>query len=173
MSGSTFKNLDVFKNLCGLKAMPNVALVTTFWEKVPADTGARREEELKGTFWKEMLASGCEAVRFDGGPKSAWDIISPLLTKEPIQTHLSEELVDERKPFSVTDAAIALRDALFRYASYLIKLILRLGRSGGRPQLVAQDLTQQTKGVAGRESRTVGKEGRFGNAFRGLKKEMY
>jgi hypothetical protein len=126
--------------------MPNVVLVTTFWAKVAEDIGARREGELRGTFWKEMLANGCEAVRFDGGPNSAWHIINPLLSKEPTQTRLSEELVVERKPFSVTDAAIALRDTLFRYARYLLKFILRLGRGRRGAKLVAQDLTQQNQG---------------------------
>jgi hypothetical protein len=54
MTGSTYKNLEVFKNLCGLKAMPNVVLVTTFWTNVAGEIGVKREANLKRTFWNEM-----------------------------------------------------------------------------------------------------------------------
>ncbi len=147
MTGSTFKNLDVFKNLCGLKAMPNVVLVTTFWTKVAAEIGEKREANLKGTFWNEMLANGCETARFDGGLDSAWDIVNPLLAKEPTQDHLSKQLVDDRKPFNLTDAAIALKETLSRYAKSFVKFLQRLGgRRGQGTVLEAEDLTQQIPG---------------------------
>jgi hypothetical protein len=145
MSGTMSKNLDTFKGLCGQDAMPNVVLVTTRWEGVQQDVGTQREEALKKTFWAGMLANGCSVARFDGRPASAWDIIHSLLSKVPTQVHLPKELVDDRKPFDITDAAIALKNAVFKYANYLLnwKFVTlarrRLRRQGA--ELIAQDLT--------------------------------
>jgi len=147
MTGSAYKNLEVFKNLCGLKAMLNVVLVTTFWTKVASEIGVKREANLKRTFWNEMLASGCETARFDGGLDSAWDIVNPLLSKESTQDHLSKQLVDDRKPFNLTDAAIALKEALSRFAKFFFKLVQRWGRQRGQGTVLeAEDLTQQIPG---------------------------
>lgn len=47
MTGTTLKNLQMFANLCGQDAMPNVIVVMT---------RALREQELKSNFWNSMVA---------------------------------------------------------------------------------------------------------------------
>jgi len=48
------------------------------WDTVGRDVGKRREEELKTTFWKEMLDAGCRTARFENTRESAWDAIGDV-----------------------------------------------------------------------------------------------
>jgi len=125
MSGSTLKNLRVFTNICGMEIMSNVVLVTTFWEQIPRDVGRNREEELRTTFWKEMLNDGlgCEMKRFELSHNSAWEIVNCLLSKQPIPitnknkfshrwVQVSDEMVDCDKSLNETKVALALAKEL-------------------------------------------------------------
>jgi len=58
--------------------MPKVVLVTSMWDEAKQDVGERREEELKTTFWKEMLDAGCRTARFENTPGSAWKAIGDV-----------------------------------------------------------------------------------------------
>lgn len=53
MSGSSTKSLRMFRKLCGTENMSKVSLVTTMWDKVTPEEGARRERQLDGPdgFW--------------------------------------------------------------------------------------------------------------------------
>ncbi|KDR82096.1 hypothetical protein GALMADRAFT_115026, partial [Galerina marginata CBS 339.88] len=55
MSGAYYQNLRMFDELCGEKAAANVVLVTTMWDKVEADVGEMREEDLTKNYWKKMI----------------------------------------------------------------------------------------------------------------------
>ena len=46
LCGSSRKNLNVFRQLCGDEALTNVAIVTNMWENVEPATGVAREKEL-------------------------------------------------------------------------------------------------------------------------------
>ena len=50
MNGSTRRNLDMFYQLCGDKALARVVLGTTNWEKVEEDVGENREHLFAETF---------------------------------------------------------------------------------------------------------------------------
>jgi len=105
MTGSLLNNLNIFKSICGKKAMPNVVIATTMWGIVGGDEGEGREEELKGDFWKEILADGCKTARFDQTYESAWHIIGSILCSNPGTTlHIQEEMTNGRKPFHETTA---------------------------------------------------------------------
>ncbi len=106
-----------------METMSNVVLVTTFWEQTLPDVGRNREEELKTTFWKEMLEKRCEMMRFTLSHNSAWKIIDLLLSKEPIPitgknkfshrwVQVSDEMVDDNKSLNETKAALALAKEL-------------------------------------------------------------
>ncbi|KAG8852733.1 hypothetical protein FRB91_006067 [Serendipita sp. 411] len=47
------------------KAIPNIVFVTTMWDDVEEEIGAKREEELKSKFWAEWIAKGCKIRRFN------------------------------------------------------------------------------------------------------------
>jgi hypothetical protein len=78
------KNPTVFANLCGAERMPNIILVTTFWEGVEGNDGARRETELKEAFREQLLPAEAECFRSDS-PESPGVIVEHLLSKKPLR----------------------------------------------------------------------------------------
>ncbi|KAG1740785.1 P-loop containing nucleoside triphosphate hydrolase protein [Suillus paluster] len=114
MFGTSRRNLDMFRRLCGENAEKNVILVTTKWGVVFPDVGERREQQLKSSFWKEMVAHGSKAARFDGSKKSAWDVINHILAHNTAvdAVRIQEELVDLGRMLPETDAGNTLRAAL-------------------------------------------------------------
>ena len=87
------KNFKTFAALCGQKAMQNVTLVTTMWGEVKEEAGIRREEELIGKFWKEMLENGCRSGRFKDTHESAWNIVGSMTQDDLGATLLIQEEV--------------------------------------------------------------------------------
>jgi hypothetical protein len=71
----------MFADLCGEDAVRNVILATTMWNQVNEETGKRREDELKGKYWKTMLENGSVTIRFLDSYKSTWDIVDIILDK--------------------------------------------------------------------------------------------
>lgn len=89
----TTKNLDMFRKLTGEKNLKNVVLATTMWDKVPEAEGARREEELRGKFWKLLVAMGARTARHDDTAASARAIAQGLLAnKRAFYLQLQEEM---------------------------------------------------------------------------------
>jgi len=89
------KNLKELETLCCQQAVPNVIIATTMWSEVQVETGGRREEELRASFWKDMVANGCRIERFEDTYKSAWQIIGSLSDKAKMQVLVPRE--EERK----------------------------------------------------------------------------
>ena len=77
--GTTRRNLDMFSQFCGDKALARVVLGTTNWGEVEKDVGAMREEQLAKTFWKPMTASGSKLLRFDKTERSARAFVDAIL----------------------------------------------------------------------------------------------
>ena len=82
MTGALLKNLQMFANLCGQKAMPNVVIATTMWDRVSKEEGNEREDELKRDFWTGMVADGCRTERFENTYDSAWCIIGSVVGED-------------------------------------------------------------------------------------------
>jgi hypothetical protein len=113
MTQSPLLNLGMFAKLCGNDASRNVILTTTMWSRVKEETGALREAELTGTYWKGMIESGSRAMRFKDSFISAWDIIDTIVQRDPAYALLlQEELVDIRRRLSETEAGVALYNTL-------------------------------------------------------------
>ncbi|KAG9312299.1 P-loop containing nucleoside triphosphate hydrolase protein [Chiua virens] len=115
MTGSAYKNLQMFGQLCGDIPLPRVHLVTTMWDIVKDKNMAeRREAELKREFWKQLLDGGASAFKFNNLPQSAQVIIDPLLdaTKGREELLLQEELVEQQKNLNETAAAKVLYSRL-------------------------------------------------------------
>jgi hypothetical protein len=112
MAGSMLKHLRMFRSICGQEAMPNVIIATTMWGEIKEANGARREEELKRDFWKDMVADGCRIERFMDSYESAWFIIDRLSEQERAKVQLSHELVERRLRLKQTTAGVTLNDEL-------------------------------------------------------------
>jgi len=110
VDGPSLKNLRMMKKLCGVSSLKNVVLATTMWEKVTEDDGARREAELRKTFWKDMIDSGSQSTRLMTNTKTeALKLVKLLLKNTPVLTRLQREL-QSGKELKDTSAGAELRD---------------------------------------------------------------
>jgi len=112
MSGSPLKNLRMFAKLCGDDALANVILATTMWDRVDPTTGTQRENELKESYWKGMVALGSRIERFDGSFESAWAIIGSIARNKIDILLLQDELVILKRQLSETEAGTVLYNDL-------------------------------------------------------------
>ena len=111
MSGSAYKNLQMFGRLCGNISLRRARLATTMWDIVKDRAVAeRREEELSENFWDLLIAQGAIAERFDNTYRSALRIVDNLIAMEIAKDELliQEELVEQHKPLNETEAGKVL-----------------------------------------------------------------
>jgi hypothetical protein len=115
MSGSSIKNLRMFRKLCGADNMSRVKLVTTMWDKVTPEEGSIRENDLLGPkgFWTPMKASGCLVDRHDGTPDSARALILGMLDNVPMMIKLQAEIASG-KALIDTDAGASINEEILR-----------------------------------------------------------
>jgi hypothetical protein len=111
MAGTPLKNLRMFRELCGKKALENIILVTTMWDEVEPDVGSQREKELRGKYWKAMIDQGSATARYYGTLTSAWDIVEHFTTQRQAVL-LQKEMVDLEKQLPETTAGRELYTAL-------------------------------------------------------------
>ncbi|KXN84729.1 hypothetical protein AN958_12156 [Leucoagaricus sp. SymC.cos] len=125
MTNTRLRNLDTFKKICGSDAYRSVGLVTTHWDEVRKDEGARKEGELLREYWKELIHQGASTRRFDNTYASAWRIIHSLSLEERV-LQLQGEMAIKKLPLSRTKAGQTLNDWLDRAAQTLRKFMKRL-----------------------------------------------
>ncbi|KAJ4138390.1 hypothetical protein NW768_002214 [Fusarium equiseti] len=103
MSGSAFKNLSMFKQLCGENAFAHVVLCTSMWDNLGAvlpEIGTEREKELMATscFWGAMHAGGSQVARWHGTKDSAQAVVNRIIEIHGLSgtamLKIQEELVD-------------------------------------------------------------------------------
>lgn len=92
VGGVTAKNMRMFRSLCGDDALKNVVLCTTMWDLVARSHAEQREAELKGDFWKDMVACGSSVVRHDNTPASGLAVVRPMLGRQGVAVQLQREL---------------------------------------------------------------------------------
>ncbi|OCK89282.1 uncharacterized protein K441DRAFT_667909 [Cenococcum geophilum 1.58] len=65
VSGSTKRNIEMLKGLCGSHAFRNVNIVTTMWKGGEAEEGLRKENQLRSedSFFGDMLSRGAHLFR--------------------------------------------------------------------------------------------------------------
>lgn len=98
------KNLQMFQKLTGEKNLKNVMLATSMWDKVSADEGRAREQELKSKFWKVLLAFEAKTVRYAGTPESARSIARAMMANKPFFVQLQREMGKDNKALRDTEA---------------------------------------------------------------------
>ncbi|TVY15502.1 hypothetical protein LARI1_G005745, partial [Lachnellula arida] len=115
MSGSSIKNLSMFRKLCGGDNMSKVCLVTTMWDKVTDEEGSTRERHLQRseTFWRTMIASGSSIRRHDRGIQSAQEVIRSMLVNKPTTIKLQDEIVSG-KTLVETDAGASINEEILK-----------------------------------------------------------
>ena len=131
MSGSAYKNLQMFGRLCGDVSLPRTRLVTTMWDIAKDKALARdREDQLKreGDFWRTLIDGGAVAKRFDNAPASAWDIVESILRmgKDSDELLLQEELVEQQKRLNETEAGKILYTRLQKLLAEQRKMLKEL-----------------------------------------------
>jgi hypothetical protein len=78
LAGAPVRNLAMFRKLCGVSALQNVALVTTMWDEIDDATASRHEEGLRTKCWSPMISVGSRIFRFDYNRESAWAVVDQL-----------------------------------------------------------------------------------------------
>ncbi|KAF8896196.1 hypothetical protein BD779DRAFT_1466201 [Infundibulicybe gibba] len=114
MGGVSTRNLKMFRRLCGENTLRNVAIVTNMWGQVDRAQGDARECELASNenFFKPVLDKGARLHRHDNGLASGHGILRYLLGNHPQPLRIQQELVDEGKSISQTDAGMELEKEL-------------------------------------------------------------
>lgn len=100
----SIKNLKMFQKLTGTDNVKGVVLVTSMWDKVSVEEGARHEKELQAKFWNILIACGAHCSRYDGSTESAKRIVSMFIGKEPFYAQLQEEIGKHNKALKDTAA---------------------------------------------------------------------
>ena len=114
MAGSSYKNLRMFRSLCGSKNLSHVILATTMWDKVSPEEGTAREGELLSSdkFWGQMKSHGSIVKRYDGTTGGATAMVNELVQKSPITLKIQQEVAIENKPLIDTKAGQEIHEAL-------------------------------------------------------------
>ncbi|KAH7400673.1 P-loop containing nucleoside triphosphate hydrolase protein [Phaeosphaeria sp. MPI-PUGE-AT-0046c] len=124
MQGSSLQNIRMFRRLCGLEALKNVILVTTFWDTVSAAEGQRREQQLSTNddFWGRMIKKGSKVKRWshhDRG-EATEDILDTVIPSARRALQAQIEIVDQGKRWEETDVGRATLEAM------RLEMVLRL-----------------------------------------------
>ena len=110
ITGTASKNLDIFKKLCGEDALGNVVLGTTKWTTIRQEIGQQREQQLRDTFWKDMIERGSVVKRVGDDSSSAREILDHILRNKAVESVLiQDEVVEQRIPIPKTTAGRMLR----------------------------------------------------------------
>lgn len=123
MQGGAWRNLLLFRELCGRHALKKVVLVTTMWDQISLEEGKTREQELlqKPEYWGTMIERGSMAYRHLHTQESAMTIVHRLAQhKEPVATNLQRELVDHGRQLSDTSAGRELQRELLQHREDLL-----------------------------------------------------
>lgn len=115
MAGTPYKNLRMFGELCGDKAIEKVVLLMTMWDKVEHAVGANRERELLEHYWAQMIKHGASHKRFYNMESSGWEVIKYIMQQDQTRQVLllQEELVDLKKRIIETTAGKTLYAELY------------------------------------------------------------
>jgi hypothetical protein len=105
MQGSAFKNLRMFRSLCGGDALKNVILATSFWDQVEPRYGEKREQELitSKQFWAEMVAKGSKVMRLERNRATCLAVLREIAKNQRMDLQAQKEMVEQNK--SILDTA--------------------------------------------------------------------
>ncbi|GLB39679.1 putative 50S ribosome-binding GTPase [Lyophyllum shimeji] len=113
-SGTARRNLEMFRHICGDRALQKVILGTTKWGRVDMGECRSHEEELTNAHWKGMIEKGSQVRRFDRTQQSAQEFVRTILANHAAihLLQITEEMALERKIIPETKAGKELRYTL-------------------------------------------------------------
>ncbi|KAF8808738.1 P-loop containing nucleoside triphosphate hydrolase protein [Phlegmacium glaucopus] len=141
MGGLSQRNFKMFKEMCGIPAAKNVAIVTSMWDEVTAGRGEAREKELKTQFFKTILDQGAQLLRSNNTHQSALDIIAHLIGNQPVTLAIQQEIVDEHKDLDKTAAGAELLNELGKQQELYHNEINALKEENGTNRKGTSELT--------------------------------
>ena len=114
---TTRRNIDMFHQICGDKALARVVLGTTNWGEVEEEVGKKREQNMDAAFWKTTTASRSKSLRFDETQESAMVFVDTILDRlksaeEDNVLQIQTELVELNRTIPETAAGKELRYVL-------------------------------------------------------------
>ena len=94
--GSALRSLALLEKLCGSKNFKNILLISTFWNQVSEEVGARREKEMLEMegLWKSMKEQGAQTERMARDYDRFKIVLSAMANKPCISLQIQEELHD-------------------------------------------------------------------------------
>jgi len=145
MAGSPYRNLRMFGELCGDRAIEKVALVTTMWDRVGPAVGESRETELLNRYWTQMIAHHATHRRFNNSESSVWEIIRSVVQQDQTRQVLllQEELVDLKKRINETKAGKALYAELYSFLGKQQENVRRLEDQAKQNPMMAQVVQEE------------------------------
>ena len=126
MGGSSKRNIDMFKALCGYSTYSNVAIATTFWNQQERGIFLQREAELRddSAFFGGIVAEGARLFRHGEFSQdvrefqqSARSIVRHVVAQSrlaPVVLLIQHELVDEHKKLDQTAAGMVVAGELHK-----------------------------------------------------------
>ena len=107
------RNFNIFRELCGERALGSVVLVTNMWSAVSREVGEAREGVLSADFFKPVLKKGAQMFRHFDTPESAHGAIRKIIAVgRQAALQIQWELVVEQKSLVNTSAGKALKREL-------------------------------------------------------------
>lgn len=122
MNGSSYKNLKMFRSLCGTRNLSHVVLATTMWDKISAEEGGARETELlaEDEWWGQMKSNGSMVRRYDNTTAGAVAMVDELVQMSPVVLTIQNEMAVQKKKLVETLAGRSI-DAYLKDLSKLQK----------------------------------------------------
>ena len=116
ITGSSMKNIRMFRKPYSADNMKNVLLVSSMWDIIQEKQGAERKKELssEGTFWKSMIAQGATMHRYNNRTATALQLIKILISNTPSALKIQKQLVDDRVPLVNTEAGEDVNQELLK-----------------------------------------------------------
>lgn len=111
MTGSSKLYLNLLESLVGRKALRNVVLVTTMWNKLrDEDLGEAwdHEQELVNKYWRPLRKNGASLAQFDGSKDAAFALVWQLAGKRSVVLDIQREILDEGQDIRHTAAGSLL-----------------------------------------------------------------
>ncbi|KAI1087989.1 P-loop containing nucleoside triphosphate hydrolase protein [Rostrohypoxylon terebratum] len=121
VSGSSVKNLEILRKLCGMDAFSRVVLTSSMWDSIEQDTALLQkafshEDQLKNTenFWGSLIRGGSNVMRWTGDRESAFGAINHLVNLREkygsITLKIQRELVDQEMNLDDTEVGKEVQD---------------------------------------------------------------
>ncbi|KAJ3571774.1 hypothetical protein NP233_g3529 [Leucocoprinus birnbaumii] len=147
-SGQSGRNLRMFRNLCGEGGYKNVVVLTTFWDKVTdIEEGKTREEQLKSKFFDELVQGGACFMQHDRSLKGAQDVLEHILTLDPTNIRIQEEIRVEGKSLEDTSAGSVHRkeveEIIAKHKKEVAALKSEMDEVGKNNAVLTQELKEE------------------------------